>query len=117
MVLALAGWLRRHSVSEDKAVETVRALIPNERTPGKTRSSVRETYQAKKPLTGLPTLLDSIRILASEGKISPDVGTAVERAVSAVANGSISEINSPAFQDGKQEALFPQNGSDEKWRE
>ena len=47
IVSSLSGWLKRHSIPENKALEIVRTLNPNDRTPTKTASTVRDIYRAK----------------------------------------------------------------------
>ena len=72
IVLSLSGWLKRHEIPEDKALEVVRALNPHDKTPAKTAGTVYEVYRANPEgkTAGLPYLLKIINEMAVSGKIS-----------------------------------------------
>ena len=78
MVLSLAGWLKRHSIPEDKAHEIVKALNPKDRTPGKTAATIREIYKSgkEKRVPGLPKLIEEIQKESRQGEIPAKVASA-----------------------------------------
>ena len=89
MVMALAGWLKRHAVEEDKALEIVRALNPHDMTPFKTAATIREAYRAPETdrVPGLPKLLEIIGQIGAEGKIKEDIAAETIQALEALNRG------------------------------
>ena len=87
IVFALAGWLKRHSVPEEKTLEIVRSLNPSDKTPAKTAATVRETYRNSGRTIGLPSLIGIIANIASEGKISRETAKGVIEALEAKGAG------------------------------
>jgi hypothetical protein len=92
IVLALAGWLKRHSVPEEKTLEIVRSLNPNDKTPAKTAATVRETYRNSGRTIGLPSLIGIIANIASEGKISRETAKGVIEALEAKGVGFSADV-------------------------
>ena len=89
MVLSLSGWVKRHGIPEHKALEIVRALNPQDRTPSKTAFTVHETYRAKPQgkVAGLPSLLNLIRQMESTGKIPSETAKAAISELQALNRG------------------------------
>jgi hypothetical protein len=92
IVLALAGWLKRHSVPEEKTLEIVRSLNPNDKTPAKTAATVRETYRNGGRTIGLPSLIGIIANIASEGKISRETAKGVIESLEAKGAGFSADV-------------------------
>lgn len=79
IVMSLAGWLRRHSVPEEKTRDIVRALSSYDKTPAKTSWTIREVYNSKETerIPGLPKLIEIVNLIRRDGKISESTATGV----------------------------------------
>ncbi len=75
IISALSGWLRRHAVTLDKTLEVVMSLNFPDKTPSKTKSTVKEIYSAKvdDKIPGLPSLLNKIREEVVDGVLDDKV--------------------------------------------
>ena len=89
IVLSLSGWLKRHSVPEIKALEIVRTLNPNDRTPSKTAATVRNVYRAHEDdrIPGLPKLLSIITQQEADGKIPGITAEGIRKALVGLNHG------------------------------
>lgn len=90
VVISLAGWLRRHAIPETRALEIIRALNINDRTPAKTASTIREVYRAQQSdrIPGLPKLLSIISGQASQGKITASLAERVSKELNEIGRGN-----------------------------
>lgn len=91
IVLALSGWLKRHSIPEDRAMEIVRGLNPDDKTPGKTSGTVKEVYSAtaNTKIPGLPRLTEIVAGQARDGVISGDTAEDVIQTLKQLNRGHV----------------------------
>jgi len=72
LALSLAGWLWRHNIPMERCLETVRALNPDDKTPGKTMAIIKEVYRSRQgtKVAGYGKIVETIRAETMQGRIT-----------------------------------------------
>ncbi len=95
IVLSLAGWLKRHSVSEPDTLAVVKALDPDDSTPSKTKATIHNVYRAREDdrVPGLPKLISVLGQEARDRKIPANMAEGISDALVALGRGThVSQI-------------------------
>ena len=91
LVICISGWFKRHGIPEMKAMEIVRALNPNDKTPGKTISTVKNVYKASETdkIPGFHKLMSVIDEEVLQREISPATAETVKNALKEAARPEV----------------------------
>jgi hypothetical protein len=90
MVLSLAGWLWRHNIPMERCLETVRALNPDDKTPGRTMAVIKEVYHSRQGtrVAGYTKIIEIIRAEAMQGRITATTAETAIAGLRKIAGGA-----------------------------
>jgi len=80
LVLCIAGWLKRHGITEARTIEIIRRLNPHDLTPAKTMSTIKGVYKALETdkIPGVHKLISVIDGMVIQNEISVSIAEQVK---------------------------------------